>query len=121
MLIVTLDKDVEALQSEIARLKSEAVATAQSLENNNMTILGNNRAIQEIDDRIKQLTESTSDGNDKRREEIKAKLGGLSQYKSDAEICYTAFKLCDFYFAAFRVVISRRSRKIGRQYRGRSA
>ncbi len=84
--IVTLEKDVEALQNEIARLKSEAVSTAARIESNNMTILGNNRAMQECDDKIKQLTESSTDGNDKRREEIKAKLDGLSQYKSDLNI-----------------------------------
>lgn len=80
---VTLGKDVESLQGEIARLKSESVATAQHIERNNMTILGNNRTIQECEDKIKHLSESTSDGNDKRREEIKAKLDGLSQYKAD--------------------------------------
>lgn len=83
LLIVTLDKDVEALQVEIARIKSEAVATAHRIENNSMTICGNNRTIQECDDKIRQLTESNSGGNEKRREEIQAKLGGLAQYKND--------------------------------------
>ncbi len=84
--VFSYEKDIEALQNEIARLKSEAVATASRIESNNMTILGNNRTMQECDDRIKQLTASSSDGNDKRREEIKAKLDGLSQYKSDLNI-----------------------------------
>ncbi len=84
--IVTLEKDVEALQNDIARLKSEAVATAQRIESNNMTILGNNRTMQECDDKIKRLTESSSDGNDKRREQIKEKLDGLSQYKNDLNV-----------------------------------
>ncbi|MCH5165138.1 MAG: chromosome segregation protein SMC [Clostridiales bacterium] len=84
--IVTLEKDTEALQNDIARVKSEAVATVQRIENNNMTILGNNRAMQEFDDKIKRLTESNSDGNDKRREEIKSKLDGLSQYKADLNV-----------------------------------
>lgn len=84
--IVTLEKDVETLQNDIARLKGEAISTAARIESNNMTILGNNRAMQECDDKIKQLTESSTDGNDKRREEIKAKLDGLSQYKSDLNI-----------------------------------
>ncbi|MCH5155216.1 MAG: chromosome segregation protein SMC [Clostridiales bacterium] len=84
--IVTLEKDIEALQSEIARLKSEAVATASRLESNNMTILTNNRAMQECDEKIKELSVSSSDGNDKRRQEIQAKLDGLSQHKADLNV-----------------------------------
>ena len=84
--IVTLEKDVEALQVEIARLKSESVATAARIESNNMTILSNNRALQECDDKIKELSESTSDGNDRKRQDIQDKLSGLSQYKSDLNI-----------------------------------
>ena len=86
LLIVTLDKDVQTLQAEIARLKSEAVATAQNIESNNMTILCNNRTIQECDDKIRQLAESSSGGNQKRREEIQAKLDGLAQYKNDLNV-----------------------------------
>lgn len=81
--IVTLTKDIEALQNDIARLKSEAVATASRLESNNMAVLGNNRALQEFDDRIKALTESGTDGNAKRCDEIKAKLDELTRTKSE--------------------------------------
>lgn len=81
--IVTLEKDIETLKNEIARLKGETVAASQRIEANEMSILSNNRIIQELEDRIKQLTTATSDDNDKRRDEIDAKINGLSQYKSD--------------------------------------
>ncbi|MBD5131629.1 MAG: chromosome segregation protein SMC [Clostridiales bacterium] len=80
---VALTKDVEALKVDVSRLKSEAVAIAKRVEDNNFIILGNNRKMQELDDKIKHLAESTTDGNAKRREEIQAKLDGLSQYKAD--------------------------------------
>lgn len=81
--VVTLGMDMEALKSDIARLKSEAVATAQRIENNDMAILGNNRAMQEYNDKLRALSDGGSDGNDKRRAELSAKLADLSQYKSD--------------------------------------
>ncbi|MDE7464196.1 MAG: hypothetical protein K2M48_04110, partial [Clostridiales bacterium] len=81
--IVTLRMDAETLQSEIARLKSEAVATAQNIESNDMAILNNNRAMQDYNDKLKALTESSGERGDDRREELKAKLSDLSHYKSD--------------------------------------
>lgn len=81
--LVTLEKDSETLSSEIARLKGETVAASQRIEANEMSLLSNNRIIQEIEERIKLLTDATSDENDKKREEIDAKINGLSQYKSD--------------------------------------
>ncbi len=81
--VVTLRMDSETLQSEIARLKSEAISTAQTIESNNMAILGNNRAMQEYNDKLKMLAESNGDGGDERRNELKAKLSDLSQYKTD--------------------------------------
>ena len=86
VLIITLEKDVEALQNDIARLKSEAVATAARIENNSMAILDNNRSMQQFDDEIKRLTENSGGGNARRREEIQERLSGLSQYKSDLNI-----------------------------------
>lgn len=83
---VTLQKDVEALQNEITRLKSEAVATTSRLEINNMTINRNNQAVRECDEKIKELSVSNSDGNDKRRQEIQAKLDALLQHKSDLNV-----------------------------------
>ena len=80
---VTLEKDIETLKNEIARLKGETVAASQRIEANEMSILSNNRIIQELEDRIKQLTDATSDDNDKRRDEINDKINGLSQYKND--------------------------------------
>ncbi len=81
--IVTLKKDCETLSVEIARLKSEAISTAQSIENNDMAILGNNRAVQECNDGIRALSVANADGNEKRRLELGAKLDDLSQYKTD--------------------------------------
>ncbi len=81
--IVTMRMDAETLQTEIARIKSEAVSTAQTIESNNMAILGNNRTMQECNDRLRALAESNEGSSDARREELKSKLSDLSQYKAD--------------------------------------
>lgn len=81
--IVTLTKDAETLSGEISRLKSEAISTAQSIESNDMAILNNNRVMQECNDNIRALSVSNSDGNEKRRKELSAKLDDMSQYKTD--------------------------------------
>ncbi len=81
--LVTLGKDVEALKSEIARIKSEAVATAQNIETNDMSILGNNRVMQECNDKIAALTASNTGGNEARRAELNDKLSDMTKYKSD--------------------------------------
>lgn len=81
--IVTLTKDAETLSVEIARLKSEAIATAQNIENNDMAILGNNRAMQECNDSIRTLSASNVGGNEQRRKELTDKLEDLSRYKAD--------------------------------------
>ncbi len=80
---VTLDKDCETLKNEIARLKSEAISTAQSIENNDMTILGNNRTMQECNEKLRVLSESDGGGSDTRRKEISEKLDDLGKYKAD--------------------------------------
>ncbi|MCH5351229.1 MAG: chromosome segregation protein SMC, partial [Clostridiales bacterium] len=81
--LVTLEKDCETLKTEIARLKAEAVATAQSIENNDMAILGNNRTMQERNAELRALSDSTGEGADSRRKEIADKLDGLGKYKAD--------------------------------------
>ena len=81
--IVTLTKDSETLSGEISRLKSEAISTAQSIENNDMSILSNNRAMQEVSDNIRALSLSNADGNEKRRQELSSKLDDLAKYKTD--------------------------------------
>lgn len=81
--VVTLRMDAEALAVEIARIKSEAVATAQSIEQNEMAILDNNRLVQEHSDKLHALTESSAGNGDKRREELNSKLSDLSRYKSE--------------------------------------
>lgn len=81
--IVTLGKDRETLSGEIARLKSEAIATAQRIESNDMAILGNNRTMQELNDKLHALADAESDSSDARRNELRTKLSDLSQYKSD--------------------------------------
>ncbi len=81
--ILSLTKDTESLTGEIARLKSEAIATAQRIENNNMAILGNNRAMQSCNDRLNALTAESSGGNEARRKELSGKLADLTHYKSD--------------------------------------
>ncbi len=77
---------IVTLQNDIARLKSEAVATAARIESNNGKIVENNQTIQGFDEKIQHMSSSVSDGNDKRREEIKAKIDGLSQYKTDLNV-----------------------------------
>ncbi|MCH5153771.1 MAG: chromosome segregation protein SMC [Clostridiales bacterium] len=84
--IVTLEKDIESLQNEIARLKSEAVGTASRLESNNMTILSNNRAMQECEEKIKELSVLGSDGNDRNRQQAQAKLDEVLKRKSDLNV-----------------------------------
>jgi len=79
---VTLQMDIDNLKSEISRLKSEAVSTQQRIENNNMAILGNNRAIEVNEAEIRKLTESHSGGNEVRRNELRATLDDLSDYKA---------------------------------------
>lgn len=81
--IVTMRIDLETLQGEIARLKSEAVATAQTIESNNMAILGNNRTMQECNDKLRELAASGSGEGDARRNELKEKLSDLSVYKAE--------------------------------------
>lgn len=84
--IVTLEKDIETLQNDIARLKSEAVATASRIESNNMTILINNRTMQECEEKIKELSILGSDGNDKNRQQAQAKLDEVLNRKSDLNV-----------------------------------
>ena len=82
--IVTLEKDVDTLKTEIARLKSEAIGTTQSIENNNMAILANNRAMQEHQDRLAELTTGDGGGgHGKRIAELNAKLSDLTSYKAE--------------------------------------
>lgn len=81
--IVTLGKDVDTLKAEIARLKNEAVLAAQSIENNNMSILGNNRTLQELNDRLGAMSESEGAGHSKRIGELNAKLSDLTNYRAD--------------------------------------
>ncbi|MCH5160621.1 MAG: chromosome segregation protein SMC, partial [Clostridiales bacterium] len=81
--MLSMTKDAEALTLEIARLKSEAIATAQRIESNDLSKLDNNRKIQEFDDELKSLTAEVAGGNDARRKELTDKLSDLQQYKSD--------------------------------------
>lgn len=81
--LVRLRMDATTLQNDVARLKSEAVATAQNIESNEMSILGNNRAMQEYGDKLKALTEESGERGDARRKELQTKLSDLSSYKSE--------------------------------------
>ena len=81
--IVSLEKDIDALNTEIARLKGEVVAASQRISANEMSILSNNRIMQSFEERLRELTDATSDNADKHRTEIEEKINGLSQYKND--------------------------------------
>lgn len=83
VLIATLGKDLEGLHMEIARLKSEAIATSQRIDDNEMTLLRNNRVMQELNDEIISLSEKSSGADEARRNELKAKLDNMTQYKED--------------------------------------
>ncbi|MCH5162519.1 MAG: chromosome segregation protein SMC [Clostridiales bacterium] len=81
--LVTLRMDAETLQNDIVRLNDEAQAAATNMEANDMAILGNNSAMQDLNDKLKELTASSGERGDSRREELSAKLSDLAKYKSD--------------------------------------
>lgn len=83
MQFVTLSKDVESLRNEIARLKSEAVGTAQRLERNNMSILENNRQMEELNGKLRVLTDYGSGENNDRISVLHARLDDMTAYRTD--------------------------------------
>ena len=83
LVIVTLGKDIERLQHEVSRLDAEKVSMLQNIENNNMTILSNNRAIARCNDNLDSLAASNSNNSDARYAELNEKLNNTSAYKAE--------------------------------------
>ncbi len=81
--IVTIGKDMETLENDVARLKAEAIATAQNMESNDMAILDNNRMMEQFNVEIRELSDVNSGGNEERRNELQSTLDNLAQYKAD--------------------------------------